>query len=132
MSENKAIQDQSLLKFLEKNKPDGRRNKLMPFKEHILFLKQQGYSDSSIARFLKEEKGVQTTQQSVNNFINKNQKVEYKEETLVSQTQQSTRNTAQSGQIQKNISTVKPLKAGNDRNFEMVKISDEEVKDLLS
>ena len=104
----------------------------MPFKEHILFLKQQGYSDSSIARFLKEEKGVQTTQQSVNNFINKNQKVEYKEETLVSQTQQSTRNTAQSGQIQKNISTVKPLKAGNDRNFEMVKISDEEVKDLLS
>lgn len=69
MSEQKLLQEPAIIKFLAQNQPKQRKSKLEPFKEHILFLKEQGYSDKQIVAFLKTEKQFSVTQQAVNKFI---------------------------------------------------------------
>ena len=68
--QNQAL-DPSLERFLAKTKPNTVKNKLDEFEEQIFFLKSKGYSDRQVVDFLKIEKGLATTQQSVNRFINK-------------------------------------------------------------
>ena len=47
---------------------DKRRSKLLPLKNHILFLKQQGYGEKTILLFIQQT-GLSVSQQALNAFI---------------------------------------------------------------
>ncbi|MBO4576630.1 MAG: hypothetical protein J5680_05910 [Neisseriaceae bacterium] len=47
---------------------DKRRSKLLPLKNHILFLKQQGYGEKTILLFI-QQKGLIVSQQALNAFL---------------------------------------------------------------
>lgn len=47
---------------------DKRRSKLLPLKNHILFLKQQGYGEKTILLFIQQA-GLSVSQQALNAFI---------------------------------------------------------------
>lgn len=64
MTENLDLQ-----KFLSKNKPTYSVSKLEPFKEDILLLKEQKFSDRQICEYLLISKGISISQQGLNRFI---------------------------------------------------------------
>lgn len=57
--------------FMADNLPDKKQSKLMPFIADIQTLASSGYSYKSIARYLRENKGIQISEVSVGRFINK-------------------------------------------------------------
>lgn len=60
----------SLEDFMASEKPK-RKSKLDPFKKDILTLKNEGYSEASIVKYLAMN-GVSVTQRAVNKFIHAN------------------------------------------------------------
>lgn len=58
-----------LEEFMKNNKPDGRASKLEPFKQEIMVLKQKGYTEKTILKFLAEVKKVTVSQPALNKFI---------------------------------------------------------------
>ncbi len=55
--------------FMKNNRPSGKKTKLEPFLQEIATLKNNGYSEQDILRFLAEMKNLKTSQQSLNRFI---------------------------------------------------------------
>ena len=60
----------SLEEFMATEKPK-RRSKLEPFKKDILTLKNEGYSEASIIKYLAMN-GVTVSQRAVNKFVHRN------------------------------------------------------------
>ena len=58
-----------LQKFMSNNKPANLTSKLEPFKQDILFLKKQNFSDRQICEYLLISKGISISQQGLNRFI---------------------------------------------------------------
>lgn len=65
------IVSDDLVDFIANNEPEGKRSKLLPFKDEILKLKELGYAEKNILQFLKEKKGITVTRQTLNVFIRK-------------------------------------------------------------
>lgn len=58
-----------LERFIAENKPSGRTSKLDAYKEEIFILKDKGYSEKDILKFLAECRGVEVSQPALNRFI---------------------------------------------------------------
>lgn len=71
MNEEQALQDDDLVSFLKTRTPNKRRSLLAPYKEQILYLKKQGFTEPAILDFLKEKKNVKVSQPTLNAFIKK-------------------------------------------------------------
>lgn len=61
--------DKDLTKFINDNKPSARVSRLEPFKEEIFYLKDNGYSEKDILKFLADFKSISVSQPSLNWFI---------------------------------------------------------------
>ena len=59
--------------FIAENKPTG-KSKLDRFQKEILGLKELGYSEADILRFLLEKEGISVSRQTLNRFISRNRK----------------------------------------------------------
>lgn len=55
--------------FVKNNRPSGKQSKLNGFAQEIFALKNLGYSEKDIVRFLFEKKGISVTQPTLNRFI---------------------------------------------------------------
>ena len=64
--------DTDLKDFIEANRATGKSRKLDRFSEQINTLKDLGFSDSDVLRFLSEKKGVIVSQRTLTRFINRN------------------------------------------------------------
>ena len=64
--------DTDLKNFIETNRATGKSRKLARFAEQINTLKELGFSDSDVLRFLSEKKGVVVSQRTLTRFINRN------------------------------------------------------------
>lgn len=64
--------DTDLKNFIETNRATGKSRKLDRFAEQITILKDLGFSDSDVLRFLSEKKGVVVSQRTLTRFINRN------------------------------------------------------------
>ena len=64
--------DTDLKDFIEANRATGKSRKLDRFSEQITTLKDLGFSDSDVLRFLSEKKGVVVSQRTLTRFINRN------------------------------------------------------------
>ncbi|WP_314309642.1 hypothetical protein [Kingella denitrificans] len=64
--------DTDLKNFIETNRATGKSRKLDRFAEQITTLKDLGFSDSDVLRFLSEKKGVVVSQRTLTRFINRN------------------------------------------------------------
>ena len=71
MSNDKALQDADLIDFLQENKPNARRSVLAPYKEQILYMKNQDFTEQAILDFLKQKKNITVSQPTLNAFIKK-------------------------------------------------------------
>lgn len=58
-----------LKRFMVENKPSGRISKLDMHKEEIFTLKEKGYSEKDILKFLSEYRDVVVSQPALNRFI---------------------------------------------------------------
>ncbi|MBP6115499.1 MAG: hypothetical protein KBC57_05690 [Neisseriaceae bacterium] len=61
--------DNDLSQFLSCHKPSARISKLEPFKNEIFYLKENGYSEKDILKFLADFKQISVSQPSLNWFI---------------------------------------------------------------
>ncbi len=55
--------------FVKNNAPSGKKSKLDAFAGEIFTLKNLGYSEKDILRFLLEKKGIKVSQPTLNRFI---------------------------------------------------------------
>lgn len=55
--------------FVKNNAPSGKKSKLDAFAGEIFKLKNLGYSEKDILRFLLEKKGIKVSQPTLNRFI---------------------------------------------------------------
>ncbi len=58
-----------LERFMIENKPSGRMSKLDMYKEEIFILKDKGYAEKDIVKFLSEFRSVEVSQPALNRFI---------------------------------------------------------------
>ncbi len=61
--------DKDLTQFISHNKPSARVSRLEPFKDEIFYLKDNGYSEKDILKFLADFKNISVSQPSLNWFI---------------------------------------------------------------
>ncbi len=62
--------------FVANNRPTGKSPKLDRFRDDILGLKDLGYSENDILRYLNEKKSVIVSRKTLNLFINRNKKAD--------------------------------------------------------
>ena len=120
-------QDQDVLNFMKSHAPDVRRSKLDDFCEQILFLKQQGYSDALIVQFLEEKKQVKISRQRLGQWL------KTKTQANNSTQQNTTKPSPKSFPvIRKTSSNKQPEKQQQNKEFSLIQMSDDEMKDWLS
>lgn len=91
---------EDLEEFMKNNKPDGRASKLEPFKQEIMVLKQEGYTEKTILKFLAEVKKVTVSQPALNKFIRKSSSGIVKDNNVIVQNKQDVK--AEASRIKKN------------------------------
>lgn len=96
--------------FLKQEKPRGKRSILEPFREKILTLKKERYTDSQVKNWLASN-GILISRQAIQQFIKKNKEVKNREIETNTEPQNTGQTTPQktTGEINETTQTNLPL-----------------------